>query len=40
VALYRFPFLKPKQPETNEFVSRYVPAYHSTSTMNPLSLRA
>lgn len=24
LALYRFPFLKPKQPETNEYVSRYV----------------
>ncbi len=25
LALYRFPFFKPKQPETNEYVSRYVP---------------
>jgi len=24
LVLYRFPFLKPKQPETNEYVSRYV----------------
>jgi multidrug efflux pump subunit AcrB len=25
LALYRFPFFKPKQPETNEYFSRYVP---------------
>ncbi len=33
LALYRFPFLKPKQPETNEYVHRFVPAYHSAPSM-------
>ena len=33
VALYRFPFLKPKQPETNEYVHRFVPAYHSAPSV-------
>ncbi len=26
LALYRFPFLKPKQPETNEYANRFAPA--------------
>ncbi len=36
VALYRFPFFKPKQPETNEYVNRVVPAQPANGTLSPL----
>lgn len=39
LALHRFPFFQPKQPETNEYVNRVVPAQHANGTLSPLLQR-
>ncbi len=36
LTLHRFPFFKPKQPDTNEYINRSAPTYQPIASLNPL----